>query len=336
MKKLRQILILFLAVAAAACHEVPSYDNDVYGNFDALWTVVDEHYCFFGDKDIDWNEVGERYRAKLRPDMKEPELFEVCAAMLDELRDGHTNLISWFTVSYYRNWWSDYPQNFDWRLVQERYLDFDYSSGSGFAYKLLEDSNVGYVRCSTFATGFSDSFIYYMLMSMKDADGLIIDLRDNGGGELSNVERLAAHFIDQPITAGYIRHKTGPGHDDFSEPYEIRYEPSANVKWLKPVVLLTNRSTFSAANEFVAVMDGLEHVTQVGDVTGGGCRAPFSSSLPVGWSVRFSAVPIYDRNMQLTEYGISPEPANRLDTDPSTGRDAILDHAIALLRRPEK
>ena len=30
-----------------ACHEPEEFDNDVYGNFDALWTSVDQHYCFF-------------------------------------------------------------------------------------------------------------------------------------------------------------------------------------------------------------------------------------------------------------------------------------------------
>ncbi|MDE5661969.1 MAG: peptidase S41, partial [Muribaculaceae bacterium] len=127
-----------LALGTGSCHSVESWDNDVYGNFDALWKILDEHYCFFADKDIDWEETGARYRAAIKPDWDATLLFAHCADMLDELRDGHTNLISWFDVSYYRKWWSDYPQNFDLRLVQEHYLGFDYPAGSGLMDKSLE------------------------------------------------------------------------------------------------------------------------------------------------------------------------------------------------------
>ena len=46
--------------------------------------------------------------------------------MLDELKDGHVNLSSSFNTSYYRRWWSDYPQDFNFRTLQQYYLGFDY------------------------------------------------------------------------------------------------------------------------------------------------------------------------------------------------------------------
>ena len=48
-------LTMPLLVATSACHHIDTWDNDPYGNFDALWTVLDEHYCFFADKDVDWD-----------------------------------------------------------------------------------------------------------------------------------------------------------------------------------------------------------------------------------------------------------------------------------------
>ena len=71
--------------------------------------------------------------------------------------------------------------------------------------------------------------------------------------------------------------------------------------------MLTNRRTFSAANSFVMYVKGLPNVTVIGDRTGGGAGMPFSSELPNGWSVRFSACPMYDRQMQCTEMGIDPD-----------------------------
>lgn len=339
MKTIRNIIILIamlvpFSLGMPACHSLESYENDCYGNFDALWTVLDEHYCFFEEKGVDWNVMRTKYRSRIKPDMDLKEFFDVCADMLAELRDGHTNLSSWFDVSFYRKWWSDYPQNFNWRLIQQYYLDFDYSTSGSMSYKLLADSNVGYVRLSTFAAGIGQSFVNDMMLSLKDTDGMIIDIRDNGGGDMTAVEDFASHFIDERILAGYIQHKTGPGHSDFSKPYAYYYDPAMGVRWLKPVIILTNRSTFSAANNFVQVMKPLRHVAVVGDTTGGGSGMPFSSEMPIGWSVRFSASPVYDCNMNLTENGIAPTEGGDIDMDPQSaldGHDTILDFAIAVI-----
>ena len=330
-------LTLPLLTATTACHHIETWDNDLYGNFDALWTVLDEHYCFFADKDVDWNEIHRQYRAEIDPDWDQIQFFDHCAKMLAELRDGHTNLSSWFDISYYRKWWSDYPQNFNERLIEQYYLNFEWRSGGGFRYKYLTDRNVGYIRYSTFSICASHSFIDEMLYSMKDADGIIIDVRDNGGGEIDNVEKIVSHFITEKTLGGYIKHKTGPGHDDFSEPYPFYYESATeHIRWLKPVIVLANRSTFSAANNFVSAMKGLKQVAVVGACTGGGSGMPFSSEIPCGWSVRFSASPVYDAEMKLTENGVEPTEGGAIDMDPekeAEGIDTILEFAIETLNR---
>lgn len=330
-------LTIPLLTATTACHHLDTWDKDLYGNFDALWTILDEHYCFFNDKDIDWNEIGRQYRGEINPDWDCIQLFDHCAKMLNELHDGHTNLSSWFDISYYRQWWSDYPQNFNERLIEQYYLGFDWRSGGGFQYKLLTDRNVGYIRYRTFSICAGHSFIDQMLYSMKDADGIIIDVRDNSGGEIDNVEKIVSHFITEKTLGGYIQHKTGPGHNDFSEPYPFYYEPATeHVRWLKPVIVLANRSTFSAANNFVSAMKGLKQVAVVGDCTGGGSGMPFSSEIPCGWSVRFSGSPVYDAEMNLTENGVEPSKGGKIDMDPtkeSEGIDTILEFAIKALNR---
>lgn len=92
-----------LTVFLSGCRDIDAPDASAYGTFDAVWTTIDRHYCFLDSKHIDWDDVGNRYRAMLRPSMRSDELFAVCARMLDELRDGHVNLSSGFDVSYYRD-----------------------------------------------------------------------------------------------------------------------------------------------------------------------------------------------------------------------------------------
>ncbi|MDE5785856.1 MAG: S41 family peptidase [Duncaniella sp.] len=333
MKNIFKILLLLLALPA--CHTVDEPADNPAGNFEALWRTLDEHYCFFSEKDIDWNEVHDRYAPKISDVMTREELFDVCAAMLDELKDGHTNLVSGFNTSYYRKWWSDYPQNYSARLVEQYYFNFNYLNAAGLQYGYISD-NIGYIRYASFSSPVGDGNIENALYYLRTASGLIIDIRDNGGGDLTNVETLVSHFITEPILAGYITHKTGPGHDDFSERYAFYYNPvgEGNVLWTKPVAVLTNRSTFSAANNFASIMSLLPQVSIVGATTGGGSGMPFNSELPCGWNVRFSACPIYDAQGHLTEYGVDPSPGCAVDLDPLQaldGHDTIIDFAINLL-----
>lgn len=323
---------MFIMTFIQGCHEAPDYKNTGSDNFNALWYIVDRHYCYLDEKEIDWKEIGERYRNKLKPQMTQKEFFDILSGMLNELRDGHVNLISNFEVSYYRQWWTDYPQDFNLRTLQQYYLGFDYAQVSGMTYKVIDD-NIGYIYYPSFNTTVSESALDNILASFYDCKALIIDIRNNGGGLLTNIDRFVGRFIDSDITGGYIRHKTGPGHNEFSEPYPVVYHPAGpgRVKWNRNVVILTNRSCFSAANDFVSVMKQLPQVIIVGSRTGGGGGLPFSSELPIGWSVRFSAAPMLDHEGNSIEHGIDPTDGFECHCTPSglaAGIDAILDKAI--------
>ncbi len=325
-----------LAFALTSCHDTPEYKNDIKGNFDALWDIVDSRYCFFEEKEIDWKETGRKYREQIKDETNEIDLFFICSAMLDELRDGHVNLVSKFNTSYYRQWWTDYPQDFDLRTLQEHYLKFEWLSTSGITYKQLP-GEIAYMRYPSFSYPIGETSLDYVLAILHKSRGLIIDIRDNGGGALTNIKTLVSRFIDKKILGGYIIHKTGPGHSDFSKPYPIEYKPAdqGRIKWEGPIVLLTNRSCFSAANDFAAVMKSLPNVTIVGAKTGGGGGLPFSSELPIGWSVRFSSCPLLDAEGMCTEDGIDPSPGCEIHCTPeelASGKDSILDFAIGMLK----
>lgn len=329
------LMMLVLLAATTSCHKLESWSDSQHGNFEALWSIMDQHYRFFTEKGVDWDEIHSRYVAKVSDDMTDKELFYVCADMLNELRDGHTNLSSSFNVSYYRKWWSDYPENYNARLVEEHYLNFNYLSAGGMDYAILPQ-NVGYMRYSSFNSMVGESNLDQILLHLNVCDGLIIDVRDNGGGSMTNVETIVRRFITERTLAGYISHKTGPGHDDFSEPYAYYYDPAeaGRIMWGKPVVVLASRGTFSAANNFVSIMQYRPNTVIAGSTTGGGSGMPFNSELPNGWGIRFSACSVLDAKGNTTEQGIEPTPGCAVDLDPVQaldGHDTILDFAISYL-----
>ncbi len=334
MKRIYPLLLLILTLFNS-CTTAEDYDNTPQGNFEALWSIIDEHYCFLDYKSdalgLDWNEVHSRYSARLSEDMTTMQLFEVLAEMLAELQDGHVNLYATHDVGRNWSWYEDYPSNF-YQDLQDKYLGTDYKIASSIKYRILDD-NVGYIVCNSFSSGLGDGNLDEVMYALRSCSGLILDVRDNSGGDLTNAERLARRFTNERILVGYINHKTGKGHSDFSALEEQYLEPSDGIRWQGKTVVLTNRRCYSATNAFVRDIMRCPNVTVVGDQTGGGSGLPFTSEIPNGWSVRFSACPMYDINKQHIEFGILPDIAVALsDADRAKGIDTLIEEARKMLR----
>ena len=326
-------LLIFAATTMACCVDEDELDDTPRGNFEALWKIMDQRYCFFDYKNsaygLDWNEVYAKYSSRIDNNMSDGQLLEVLGDMLGELRDGHVNLYTPFNTARYWTWHEDYPQNYSDSL-ERRYLGTDYRMASGIKYNRLDD-NVGYIRCASFESAIGDGNLDEAMLYLAPCKALIIDVRNNGGGQITTAEKFAARFTNKEMLVGYMQHKNGTGHSDFSAMKEQWLKPSSGIRWQKDVYVLTNRSVYSAANEFVKYMKCCLRVRVVGDKTGGGAGMPFSSELPNGWSVRFSACPMYDKIKNSTEFGIEPDYSVSLSTiDEARGIDTIIEYARRL------
>jgi hypothetical protein len=325
------LTIVVLIPLLGSCIREEEFNNSPQGNFEALWKIIDERYCFLDYKKINWDSIHDAYKPLIKPDMGNDGLFEVLGNMLATLKDGHVNLYSSSNNARYWDWYLDYPRNFNESII-EKYLGRKYRIAAAIKYTIFED-NIGYLYYEEFSAGIGDGNLDEILSYLAPCNGLIIDVRNNGGGNLTNGSKLAARFTDKKVLTGYIQHKTGKGHSDFSEPVAIYLEPSNGIRWQKKVIVLTNRHSYSATNDFVNTMRYLPNVTIVGDKTGGGAGLPFSSELPNGWGVRYSASPHLDANKQQIEFGIEPDVKIDMDSlQAAKGIDTIIEKARQLLK----
>ena len=60
------ILIICLLFSGCEGNTIKEYNNDAQANFDALWEILDEKYCYFSAKELDWIGVYNEYQPKIR------------------------------------------------------------------------------------------------------------------------------------------------------------------------------------------------------------------------------------------------------------------------------
>ncbi|MEG1498939.1 MAG: S41 family peptidase [Bacteroidales bacterium] len=322
----------------SSCNKITEKDMcDPLYNYDELWRILDERYCYFEYKRIPWDSLYGVYRSKVGRATSTEEVFDIYCQLMAHLKDGHVNLYATFDVGRYWNWFLDYPRNFSEDVLDRYYLKNDFRMAASLKYlKMGPNKEVGYIRYANFSANFGEANLNQVLSYFQSCKGLIIDIRENGGGDLTLASKLASRFTEKSVLYGYIMHKTGKGHHDFSDPEPRWLNPSPYIRWIKPVVLLTNRYVFSTGNDFACMMKELPMVTLIGDSTGGGGGMPLNSELPCGWVFRYSAIPMLDANKAHTEAGIAPDIKISMDTNAlRLGKDSMIDYALHFIMQQE-
>ncbi len=312
---MRKLWILVLPFLLLACEnsllpEEPG--NSPLENFNSMVETVGYKYSFFELKNINWEQRAAIYRNRLSADMSDEDLFTVLDSLLYELRDGHVNLSAPFNLSRNWSWYLNSPDNFNDAVIERDYLADDYRYVGGFRCTYLRDS-IAYLHYSSFSASFSEAQIESIFEFIAPAKGLILDLRNNGGGSLNNTYRLAGRFSTESFPALIVDEKTGPGPNDFGNTGGITIPAVGDFPFLKPVVLLTNRRCYSATNTFTAITKSLDQFYHLGDTTGGGGGIPIDYELPNGWRYRFSATRSFTPDGFNIELGLPPDSAFNLD-----------------------
>lgn len=329
---MRKILALLFALplllsCESVLFEEDKMSTDPLTNFNYLWNECNTKYSYFELKHVNWDSIKTVYKAKVSSGISDDSLFQVMGDMLRELKDDHTNLISDFNISYFGVQY--YGQdNFDWRIIEDHYITHDYYISGPFAHNFIANKQIGYVRFSAFTGTVDENNLNFVLNRYKDTKGLILDLRENGGGAATDIFSLLGHFIDKKTLVYYSRVKTGPGHNDFGAPEPAYATPSKGTLYTKKVMVLVDRGTFSAGSFTALATKAIPNMVLVGDTTGGGLGLPNGGQLPNGWIYRFSISQALTLDKKPDyERGVPPDIAVLFNWSDLT-KDAIIDRAI--------
>ena len=331
--------ILFMGISCENMLFEPDAAADPVSIFEEIWDFTDRHYSFFEEKNIDWLARGDYYRQYLQDEMGPIGLFDLCADMLYELRDGHVNLLSSFDRSRNWAWFLNSPENFNYAIIQRNYFIDRQRFVGPLHYFVFEGEpdlsgadDVVYVYYGSFAQAIGGGHLDMVINAARNRAGLIIDVRSNGGGSIENARRLAERFTDQRVFVGTNWVKNGPGHEEFRQS-EVHIEPHDGLVFNGPVVVLTNRKSYSATTYFAQYMKALPNAILVGDTTGGGGGMPAVRDLANGWQLRVSSSRFIDPDGMSIESGVVPDYLVYMSASgQAEGRDDILEKAIEIVR----
>ena len=250
---------------------------DLAARFESAWRLVAERYWDLGGLEVDWDEVGERYRAKL-PDVAGPnELYALLEEMYAELGDDHSVYVPPARVAEIRDSYGDLPcvAVFDssallgptWAGGLLAQAQEPPTSASGpVEYGLAEDGeiSIGYVRLADLASdgvaaGLRDAV---RRLASSGADAFVLDLRGNPGGRLVTMMQAAGVF-----TRGFLWRAVMSW--TLPLPYPAIGEPVTD----RPLAVLVDGGVNSAAEGLAGALQANDRAVVVGETTAGNVEA---------------------------------------------------------------
>jgi hypothetical protein len=305
MKKLL-ILITVLLFTVSSCHDDIVLKNTPENVFLAFWNTMNERYVYFKEKKIDWDSIYTIYYPKALAAKDENELFGIMSEIVVQFKDSHLSLAknSKEVAGYL-------PDSFFYYLVPMMH-DYGFMPYAKYYDQYFETfqhatKNYAYVSYSSFYFVQDLSFVISNLDSLNYRDGLILDIRNNSGGYVDEMFKIASLFYDGEKVLFYKTPKISKGKDDFSTLIPVKYTGKNTISSTVPIILLTGARTYSAGNLFAYIMKDLPNCITVGKRTSGG-GSPFKSEyMPNGWVLNYPYIKNLSTKGVNMENGLEPD-----------------------------
>lgn len=280
-------------------------DNSFKPVFDVFWKEMSRNYVMW---DIDATKWNDRYRvfspifAKLQTNKVADRLqaSHHFRQLVMGLRDSHFSLqfnetlLADSSISpadirleqrpdYHQPYETGYFDEIAMRYLDQPYYDADYNTDPKHRLSYTAgtiNNHILYFRVNTFSIyrAFKNgsnrikSLLNFVFNSLEDPQitGFILDLRDNTGGDLYDLNFFAGRFTNTPLQYGSSRYKSGNNPFDYTPwmPAIITPMP-ASQKFSKKIIILTNIYSISMAELTTMALRALPNTTIIGERTYG-------------------------------------------------------------------
>jgi len=320
------------AAPAQGAELAPVQERTFADRFEGAWRLVAERYWDLEGLGVDWDEVGERYRARLAEVQTDDDLYDLLEAMYEELGDGHSVFVRPARVAEVRRAYGDLPCLAVFGLeayvpspgaallapalgLAQADLVTDRAGPIGYGMTEAGGRSVGYVRVPDLASDGVAEGVREATVRLQraGAEALILDLRGNPGGRLITMMQVAGVF-----TRGFLWRAVLSW--SLPVPYPAIGDPATDL----PLYVLVDGGVNSAAEGLAGALQGVGRATVVGERTAGNVEAVLPFCLRDG-SQAWIATGVLAPLLGPTWEGRGVEP------DVPTAGERALEEALALV-----
>ena len=332
--KNQYIILLVSIVCFIGCEKLlfePEPENNPEALFEELWSTFNKDYACFDERNVNWQEQYDFFRPQVSSYTSDEELLIIFKSLLSTLNDGHVQLATpyeeklFFSDSIYNLRIDD--DLFDLDVIKSNYLNTELLENGYGGNTYGKIGNLGYVHIEFIGENLRS--IHEILDHFSSVDGLIIDLRHNYGGNFTYAFSEFGRFTNEERYVFRSKTKSGPGPNDYTEWYSWSVYPTGEY-YDKPIVLITDRYTGSAADRTTMLLKALPNVIHVGETTNGNFGTKIGKELVNGWYYTVVTQKIEFMDGQLYEgIGLSPNIyVKNTHSEMENGQDKTLEEAL--------
>ncbi|NPD83529.1 hypothetical protein HNS38_02075 [Lentimicrobium sp. L6] len=386
MKNIIVLLTIIFSIGLSSCKkekstvtEPPIVQTEQQKVFKEFWDIYNRYYPLMHRKNIDWQAIYDSYSKKISTTYTDQQLFDDFNTIFSTiLKDGHSGL----TFNHQE---TEFEPNMNENVINMVAhntpllinLEESTQSNTYISYGSLKSNpEIGYILSKQFEpvneseAEFNQfkTIVDAALNALKEKEGIIIDVRTNGGGQGPFAYYLAGRFFSSPETISLVRmrvkEREGSAVSNLSEWLTENFEgypdqraeggyvagvwtddfniqASGEYQFVKKVAVLTSKGTASAAEYFTAAMKTQSHIKTIGEQTFGIFAGSEHITLTNGggkWTTRISVQDVemlYNGAFQSFEgIGISPDVISMpTATQVDEGLDIHIDEAINFIKQ---
>jgi len=155
------------------------------------------------------------------------------------------------------------------KKVRERRLEEARRDNFGFRKVERLPGNIGYLDFRIFESPADAGQTAVAAMNfLAYCDAIIVDLRQNGGGDPAQIQLISSYFFEEPVHLNDLYARAADRTENY---WTLPWVPGARAA-KADLYVLTSARTFSGAEEFSYNLQNLKRATIIGETTGGGAH----------------------------------------------------------------